>query len=247
MPTFHPPVYSKQTNPKNNAVEPCYTFSIEFAQDESCYSFVADSVEDITANGIASLMAGTADVWTQFVKQFMQASSKMFAKPYTVDQINKITRHGVKELSYTGPFPATVVVLPTTIKIQGGIFWVDWEYRFTPIVIDIPVLLEADDTTASITLPDQEQEQVNGELVEELNLDELNMDGNATDDLELSHSDRFYDKRRVKEARLKAKLAQYKAEIQMRMYYDKYGNDISDTDADSDVSYTSSDEEEVQL
>jgi hypothetical protein len=51
----------------------------------------------------------------------------------------------------------------------------------------------------------------------------------------------------VKEARLKAKLAQYKAEIQMRMFYDKYGNDISETDADSDDSNTSSDDEEVQL
>jgi hypothetical protein len=81
--------------------------------------------------------------------------------------------------------------------------------------------------------------------VEELNLDELHMNGNATEDLELSHSDRFYDKQRVKEIRLKAKLAQYKAELQMRLYYDKYGNDVSD--ADSDDSYTSSEEEDVQL
>jgi hypothetical protein len=50
----------------------------------------------------------------------------------------------------------------------------------------------------------------------------------------------------VKEARLKAKLAQYKAERQMRMYYDKYGNEMSDTDVDSDESEESSDEE-VQL
>jgi hypothetical protein len=47
----------------------------------------------------------------------------------------------------------------------------------------------------------------------------------------------------VKEARLKAKLAEYKAERQMRMYYDKYGNEMSDTDVDSDES----EEEEVQL
>lgn len=247
MPTFHPPVYSKQTDPKKNTVESCYVFSIEFAEDESCYSFVADSADDITTSTVESLIANTAEVWEQFIQQFMKASSKMFAKPYTVDQINKITRHGIKEWAYGSTFPVTVSVLPTTIKIQSGIFWVQWEHRFTPIMIDIPVLVEADDTTATITLPDQETEQENGELVEELNLDELNMNGNATDDLELTHSDRFYDKRRVKESRLKAKLAHYKAEIQMRMYYDKYGNDVSDTDVDSDVSYTSSEEDEVQL
>ena len=110
------------------------------------------------------------------------------------------------------------------------------------------------DTTAAICLPDLETEYTEEQPsvsvdkeVEELNLDELNMDGNATEDLELGHSARFYDKQRVKETRLKAKLAQYKAEIQMRMYYDKYGNDVSDTDIESDDSYTSSEEEEIQL
>jgi hypothetical protein len=78
-------------------------------------------------------------------------------------------------------------------------------------------------------------------------LDDLSIDGNATDaSFELNHSDRFYDKQKVKEARLKAKLAQYKAERQMRMYYDKYGNEMSDTDIDSEESEESSDEE-VQL
>jgi hypothetical protein len=174
-----------------------------------------------------------------------------------VDQINKITRHTGKEWSYDLSFPVTVDVLPTTIKIQGGIFWVYWDYRFTPNVIDIPVSVEEEaDATAAICLPDLEvkntvkQEDATASVdkeVEEVNLDELHIDGNATEDLELSHSDHFYDKQRVKEVRLKAKLAQYKAELQMRMYYDKYGNNVSDTDADSDDSYTSSEEEDVQL
>jgi hypothetical protein len=256
MPSFRPPVYSKQHDAKKNTVEACYTFTIDFQESESGLVFNADNVSDITNTSIESLITGNMDWWKQLVQQFMQASSKMFAKPYTVEQIFKITKHAGKEWSYESTYPVTVDVLPTTIKIQGGIFWVYWEYRFTPNVIDIPVSVEEEaDTTAAICLPDlavkQEQEsakqdQISSE-VEELNLDELNMNGNATEDLELSHSDRFYDKQRVKEARLKAKLAQYKAELQMRMYYDKYGNDVSDTDADSDDSYASSEEEEVQL
>ena len=254
MPSFHPPVYSKQHDAKKNTVEACYTFSIDFQENESGLVFTADDVDAITATSVDSLITANMDWWKQFVQQFMQASSKMFAKPYTVEQINKITKHISKEWSYTATFPVTVDVLPTTIKIQSSTFWVYWDYRFTPNVIDIPVSMEEVDTTAAISLPDlttdREEEQVlvsADKEVEELDLDELNMDGNATEDLELGHSARFYDKQRVKEARLKAKLAQYKAELQMRMYYDKYGNDVSDTDAESDDSYTSSEEEEVQL
>jgi hypothetical protein len=257
MPTFHAPVYSKQHDSKKNTVEACYTFSIDFQDAESGLVFTADHASEIANTRIESLITDHMDWWKQFVQQFMHASSKMFAKPYTVDQINKITRHTGKEWSYDLSFPVTVDVLPTTIKIQGGIFWVYWDYRFTPNVIDIPVSVEEEaDATAAICLPDLEvkntvkQEEATvcvDKEVEEVNLDELHIDGNATEDLELSHSDRFYDKQRVKEVRLKAKLAQYRAELQMRMYYDKYGNNVSDTDADSDDSYTSSEEEEVQL
>ena len=255
MPSFHPPVYSKQHDAKKNTVEACYTFSIDFQETDSGLSFSADSANDITTTTIESLIHDNMDWWKEFVQQFMQASSKMFAKPYTVEQINKITKHAGKEWSYDSSFPVTVELLPTTIKIQSGIFSVYWDYRFTPNVIDIPVSVEEEvDATAAICLPDlateQATEQASASIdkeVEEVNLDELNIDGNATEDLELSHSARFYDRQRVKEARLKAKLAQYKAELQMRMYYDKYGNDVSETDADSDDSYTSSEEEEVQL
>ena len=113
-------------------------------------------------------------------------------------------------------------------------------------MIDIPVLFETEPTTTAInTLPDQ---ATPSEKVEELNLDDLTIDGNATDaSFDLNHSDRFYDKQKVKEARLKAKLAQYKAERQMRMYYDKYGNEMSDTDVDSEESSDESSDEEVQL
>jgi len=253
MPSFHPPVYSKQHDAKKNTVEACYTFSIDFQEAESGLSFTADSTNDIISTTIESLITDHTEWWKQFIQEFMKASSKMFAKPYTVEQINKITKHVGKEWSYDSTYPVTVNVLPTTIKIQGSVFWVYWDYRFTPNVIDIPVSVEEEaDTTASICLPDlevkQEQETVSVDKeVEEVNLDELHIDGNATEELDLDHSARFYDKQRVKEARLKAKLAQYKAEIQMRMFYDKYGNDISETDADSDDSYTSSEDEEVQL
>jgi len=240
MPIFHPPVYSKHNDVKKGTIETCYTFSIDFSTDDSCISFIANDVKDVSESAVRTVLSEHSEWVTQFVQQFMQASSKLFAKPYTVEQINKITKHLYKEFVYEQPFPATVTLVPTTIKIVSGIFWVQWDYRCQPVMIDIPVLFETEPTTtATNTLPDQT------ENVEELNLDDLVIDGNATDaGFDLNHSDRFYDKQNVKEARLKAKLAQYKAERQMRMYYDKYGNEMSDTDVDSDES---SDEEEVQL
>jgi hypothetical protein len=246
MPIFHPPVYSKHTDVKGS-IETCYTFSIDFSTDDQCISFIANDVKDVSESAVRTILSENNEWVTQFVQQFMQASSKLFAKPYTAEQINKITKHLYKEFVYDQSFPATVTLVPTTIKILSGIFWIQWDYRCKPVMIDIPVLFEAEPTTtATNTLPDPEERSEN---VEELNLDDLSIGGNATDaNFELNHSDRFYDKQKVKEARLKAKLAHYKAERQMRMYYDKYGNEMSDTDVDSEESSDeSSEDEEVQL
>jgi hypothetical protein len=50
-----------------------------------------------------------------------------------------------------------------------------------------------------------------------------------------SHS-RHYEKRKVQEARLKAKLAMYRAEKAITRYLEKYGDDISDSDESEWVS-----------
>jgi len=62
-------------------------------------------------------------------------------------------------------------------------------------------------------------------------MDDLPVGGAPTDDaLELDSPAKFYDKQRLKEARLKAKLAAYKAQRQMVQYYEKYGDNSSDSD-----------------
>lgn len=56
------------------------------------------------------------------------------------------------------------------------------------------------------------------------------------------HSSRQYDKRRVKEARLRARLAQYKAERAMSRYLEKYGDEATDSEwSDSSSSGSESD------
>jgi hypothetical protein len=115
-------------------------------------------------------------------------------------------------------------------------------------MIDIPALPEEESSIQiSSILPDLANVT---DDVEEFNLDEVPMDKNATDShFEISNSNRLYDKQKVKEAKLKAKLALYKAQSKMRMYYDKYGNEVSDSESDSEEESEEDedDEEEVQL
>jgi hypothetical protein len=52
------------------------------------------------------------------------------------------------------------------------------------------------------------------------------------------------EKQRVKEARLKARLAVYRAQYEMNQFYDKYGNEISDSDSEQEEDEDEEDEED---
>jgi hypothetical protein len=243
MPTFHPPVYSKHTDTPNGTVESCYTFTIDFSEEDGI-TFVADNESSLTATSLQVVLSEHREWYNAFITNFMQASSKLFAKPYTVEQVNKITKH-IFEGTHDTTFPSSVSLLPKTIKIRSGIFWIKWDYLCSPLIIDIPALPEEESSTETSTiLPDL----ANGtDDVAEFNLDEVPMDKDATDNqFEIDNSHRFYDKQKVKEAKLKAKLALYKAQSKMRMYYDKYGNEVSDSDSDSDSESESESDEEVE-
>ena len=58
----------------------------------------------------------------------------------------------------------------------------------------------------------------------------------AAESIQLDDSSRHYQKQRVKEAQLRARLAQYKAERAVTRYLNKYGADTSDSDWSSDES-----------
>jgi hypothetical protein len=241
MPTFKAPQYTKTINPKTGNQEPCYSFAIDYEPSEDGLQFVADSISDITLQNLQKCILENVEWWNTFVQKFLQASSKFFSKQYTVEQINKITQH---TLSVTTPFENTVNVslLPKSILISGGVFTVNWAYTTKQVVIDIPDL-ENDNQPIEL-LPVSNE---NKESLEELDINELPV-GTTDDTLELQSPAQFYDKQRVKEYRLKAKLAVYKAHRQMAQYYEKYGNDISDSDTDLETSDDEEySEEEVQL
>jgi hypothetical protein len=243
MPIFKAPQYTKAVNPKTGVQEPCYTFNIEFSVSDYL-SFVAESQKDISLQSLQKAVLDNLDWWNAFIKQFMEASSKYFTKPYTVDAINKITKHTL-DGSKASEFPVNVVLVPKNIQISGGIFTVNWKYDIEPM-IDIPDAEEEKINTIELTEAPVSNKAIEG--LEELNLDEIPAAANSTDELEIDSPAKFYEKQRVKEARLKAKLALYKAQRQTAQYYEKYGEDISDSDSDFESSDgETSDEEEVQL
>jgi hypothetical protein len=250
MPTFKAPQYTKVVNPKTGAQEPCYTFNIDFNLCDYL-SFVAESQSDLSLQSLQKCVLDNINWWNTFVEDFLQASVKFFAKPYTVATINKITKHTLNGTP-CALYPVNVILVPKSIQISGGVFTVNWGYTTEPM-IDIPDF--EDDKNNTIEVPSlpvsNENKLIDG--IQELNMDDLPVGTTSTDDaLELDSPAKFYEKQRVKEARLKAKLAVYKAQRTMAQYYEKYGDDISDSDSDyetsdDDNSGEDSGVEEVQL
>jgi len=155
-----------------------------------------------------------------------------------VDNINKITKHTLITSNTSNSFPANVTLYPKTIEISGSIFWVNWGYELEPVVIDIPDLTETNPLPVSNKII---------EGIEELNIDEIPVGNNSTEEtLEIDSPAKFYEKQRVKEARLKAKLAVYKAQRQMAKYVEKYGCEVSDSDTEYESSDDESDGEESE-
>ena len=231
---FKAPQYTKNINPKTGAQEPCYTFNIEY---EDRISFVADNVSDISLQSLQKCVLDNIPWWNTFITQFLESSSKFFSKPYTVDTINKITKHTLNGTNNVDIYPINVTLLPKSIQIFGGMFTVNWEYNIEQMII--PDLDNIEDNIQDIKL-DAPVSNIEG--IEELNMDEIPAE-NSTDILEINSPAKYFDKQRVKEARLKAKLSVYKAQRQMAEYCEKYGDDISDSDSDSD--YTSDEKDEV--
>uniref|UniRef100_A0A6C0KUD9 Uncharacterized protein n=1 Tax=viral metagenome TaxID=1070528 RepID=A0A6C0KUD9_9ZZZZ len=231
MPSFPSPVYSKVTS-STGAVQHCYTFNITFTPSEKKISYVAYDSSELSLSALQTCVIQNVEWWNEFISGFLKASAKLFSKPYTAQQIQKIIKH---TLQGTAPslFPATITLFPKCIQILGGVFTVQWEYVAETMTIDLPDLAE------SLSLPDSN--------VEEVDLDQLPVSEHATEDgLNLNNPAQFYDKQKVKESRLKAKLAVYRAQQQMNQYYEKYGTEPSDSDTDSSESEQSEDEE-IQL
>lgn len=248
MTTFHAPQYTKVLNPKTNIQEPCYTFRIDYNNGDYL-SFIAENKTDIAVQSLQKCIENNANWWNTFLQSFLSSSSKFFSKPYTVESINKIAKHTL-DCSTDDIYPINVILVPKSIKICGGVFTVEWGYNLEPM-IDIPDVVEhlIPGPKPIIELSNCPPVSKEEHGIEELNMDELSVEPSNTDTLfKIDNPAKIYEKQRLKEARLKAKLAHYKAQRQMVEYYDKYGIDSSETSTDYETSDDDSNsEEEIQV
>jgi hypothetical protein len=244
--SFKAPQYTKTTNAKTGIQEPCYTFNIEIKSEEDLLSFIAYSDTDISLQELQKTILDNISWWNSFIGKFLESSTKFFSKPYTVENINKIAKHTLNGTK-SDKYPVNITLIPKNIQICGGNFIINWGYTIQSVVIDIPDL--TDNETHNIEINSVPAQNKIIDDMEELTIDNLPVQDESTGEvLSLDSPSKLYDKQLVKEARLKARLAIYKAQRQMAKYMEKYGDDVSDSDDEYDSSdEEESGEEEVQL
>lgn len=248
MPIIHPPQYTKITHPQTRVIEACYTFRVTMDESDESISFLVEEPSTLVSSMIASCLEENGIWWEGFLRLFLERSSKFFSKAYTIQQLLPIITHtfamsNAASDSVSGP--STVLLSPKSIQIRGGTFCVFWDHECEPLVIDIPVgtlpvdpeiseISEISEPTECSAPSERESLDPSVPVLEEFSLQEIPLSSteNAT---------RLHDRQKAKEARLKAKLAIYRAQTEMNEYYDKYGTDLSDSDAsDSDTESVSS-------
>jgi hypothetical protein len=187
---------------KKSGTTTTYSFRVE--TDQSLTATVEDSAVSALTEQVAWL--------TTFVNEFLRTSSSYFSKQTTTPALLKILKHEIREgTAAAGP----CIFVPQEITIVNGVFTALWSVTSEPIRISIPELeptvptegLQAEDAD---TLPEAE--------------------GNEVLELQVPNVRNQYDKQLVKEAYLRAKLAQYKANRAHMEYVDKYGEEPSDSE-----------------
>ena len=113
---FKAPQYTKISNPKTGVQEPCYTFNLEY---NDSLTFIANAQEDISLQTLQKTILDNIQWWNTFIGTFLESSTKFFSKPYTVEAINKITKHTMDTTVSTtqDQFPVNVLLVPKTIEI----------------------------------------------------------------------------------------------------------------------------------
>lgn len=249
MPTFKAPSYSKKPNTTTGTLEPYYTFPIIFSNEDDKISYTAEDKSEISLKKLQECIIDNLDWWKSFVSLFISSTSKFFAKPYTFDTINKIMKHTLSSNESNIDYPAVLMLYPKDIVFYQNTFIVNWNYDIEKMLISIadveeetPSIIENSIVNSSTISEKEKDIELIKKEIEELNMDDIPDDKESTDmEINIDNPSKYYDKQRVKEARLRAKLALYKAERQMTKYYEKYGGDISDSDSSE---YDTSDDEE---
>ena len=145
-----------------------------------------------------------------FLTEFLRLTAPHFAKPYSVINVLKTLKHIVDSTA-----SGSLTFQPQSVQITARGFQILWSCKAEEVAL--------------ISLPDMDDEADDIPLSNTNEVIQL-----QTQSTDIRH---VYDRQRVKEATLRAKLAQYKANRAHLEYVEKYGTDPSDSeDSDSEES-----------
>ena len=224
--TFGKPSYTKLRT-ATGTMESCYKFAV-ITSDPLSEPIEIKPSPATPESQLMTTIQEKKDWLVKFITAFLQTTEQYFTKKYTVEVLAKHLNH---TLSLEGPTEDANQVLfaPSEVVIFQGHFTLIWKATFETIRITIPDFEDA-----------IENDSISKDATELLAIDDLEADlQQGAEELPLENSSRHYQKRKVKESRLRARLAQYKAERAMSRYLEKYGTEPSDSEWTS----TSSDDE----
>lgn len=229
MPTISKPRYQK--------TGPSYLFDVHYdtAEEDDALSIFLEADDVFTVERLQEALS--TEWWQRFVEVFRAATATYFTRPVSSDRLRTLFHHRLldEQGSHTSHTPRILLCLPRRIEHTQGQLWCHWGVESAPASLEIPaeaqeVQLHETAVTAVTAAPPKDPH-----AIEEWDVDAFPVSEEAT---VLENPQLLLERQRVKEARLKAKVAIYRAQMEMNRYYEKYGGDVSDSDV-SDASDTS--------
>ena len=234
--------------PTWNAEPQSYSFRImksDFSLDSS--SYFDKSTNQVNLPDIPS------SINQSFLKEFLEKSKKYFTNPLTPEKVLRHLRHGSFVQASSLPSESkgyTFSWRPYTFTLKAGDYVLTWEpYSFKETEAIIPAsFTEATTPRAQSPIPEQMQElrniQIHDSLIPvgDLPLSDLPPLSFGTDQVDPVQEE---IKRRIREARLKVQLAKLKAQRMEHKYFERYGQQVEESEDSSDFSSDSDEEEEI--
>ena len=207
--TVQKPIYSKVTTA--TGTEPLHTFVLESDLILQGLGLPSQPPAEVFQSNV-----GKGGAVQELLTEFLRLTVQYFAKPYSVANVLKSLKHDVESSTASGK----LIFSPKEIQISAKGFLVRWTCK-------------QEEESTLISLPDME---LGDDALGDIDAIPLS---NTNDVIQLQSPNvrHIYDRQKVKEANLRAKLAQYKANRAHLEYLEKYGADPSDSDdSESDES-----------
>ena len=199
------PTYTKVTT-STGSTESVHTFGLE-----SDWIVTGSSLPSKPpAEALLVTLSKESVALSTFLTEFLRLTAQYFAKPYSVTSVVRTLKHAVEDSTASG----SLRFQPKEIQITMRGFQIHWNCK------------QEIEQSPLISLPDLDAEAE----AEEEELDIPLSNTNEVIQLQTSNTRHIYDRQKVKEANLRAKLAQYKANRTHLEYIEKYGTDLSDSE-----------------